>query len=289
MFSKGNFNIVSSFFVAPFDNGPSFAIGWKPVKGEAVAIIPARYSSTRLPGKPLLPLAEKPMIMHVVERASRARLVSRVIVATDDARIVDAVRSHGAEARLTSPELTSGTDRVAEVAADLDFELIVNVQGDEPLIEPSTIDAAIAPLIEDSETLVSTTSEPLTDIEDVFNPAVVKVVTDARGFAICFSRSPIPYVRQEDGMTLEESLRNNPALIRNFRKHSGLYAYRACFLQEFARLKPSALERLEALEQLRALENGFKIRVVNVEHRSIGVDTREDYERVKRLIEESQI
>jgi 3-deoxy-manno-octulosonate cytidylyltransferase (CMP-KDO synthetase) len=259
------------------------------VKGEAVAIIPARYSSTRLPGKPLLPLAKKPMIMHVVERASRARLVSRVIVATDDERIVNAVQDHGAEVRLTSPDLTSGTDRVAEVAASLDSEFIVNIQGDEPLIEPSTIDAALAPLIEDSKIQISTTSEPVTEIEDVFNPGVVKVVTDPRGFALFFSRSAIPYVRPEGGMTLEESLQANPALLSNYRKHSGLYAYRAGFLQEFARLKPSTLERLEALEQLRVLENGFKIRVVRVEHRSIGVDTMEDYERVKRLIEEIQI
>jgi 3-deoxy-manno-octulosonate cytidylyltransferase (CMP-KDO synthetase) len=229
------------------------------------------------------------MIMHVVERASHARLVSRVIVATDDERIVNAVQDHGAEARLTSPDLTSGTDRVAEVAASLDSEFIVNVQGDEPLIEPSTIDAAIAPLIEDSEIQISTTSEPVTEIEDVFNPGVVKVVADTRGFALYFSRSPIPYVRPEGGMTLEEALRANPALLSNYRKHSGLYAYRAGFLQEFARLKPSPLERLEALEQLRALENGYHIRVVNVEHRTIGVDTMEDYERVKRLIEEIQI
>ena len=258
------------------------------MKGEAVAIIPARYSSTRLPGKPLLPLAKKPMIMHVVERASQARLVSRVIVATDDERIVNAVQQHGAEARLTSPELTSGTDRVAEVASDLESELIVNVQGDEPLIEPSTIDAAIAPLIEDSSIQISTTSEPVTEIEDVFNPGVVKVVTDARGFALYFSRSAIPYVRPAAGLSLDESLRANPALLSNYRKHSGLYAYRAGFLREFARMKPSTLERLEALEQLRALENGVRIRVVNVEHRSIGVDTLEDYERVKRLIEEIQ-
>jgi len=227
--------------------------------------------------------------MHVVERASQARFVSRVIVATDDERIAYTVREHGVEARMTSPDLTSGTDRVAEVAACIDSELIVNVQGDEPLIEPSTIDAAIAPLIEDYEIQISTTSEPVTNIEDVFNPGVVKVVTDSDGFALYFSRSAIPHVRPSAGMSLDESLRANPALLSNYRKHSGLYAYRAGFLREFARLQPSPLERLEALEQLRALENGFKIRVVNVEHRSIGVDTMEDYERVKRLIEEIQI
>jgi 3-deoxy-manno-octulosonate cytidylyltransferase (CMP-KDO synthetase) len=256
------------------------------VKGEAVAIIPARYSSTRLPGKPLLPLARIPMIMHVVERASRARLVSRVIVATDDERIAEAVEALGGESRMTSPNLTSGTDRVAEVAAQLDSEFIVNVQGDEPLIEPSTIDAAIEPLIEDEQIQISTTSEPIDSVEDLFNPGVVKVVTDARGFALYFSRSPIPYARLAGELALEESLRADPSLLSNYRKHSGLYAYRAGFLRRFARMEPSPLERLEALEQLRAIENGFEIRVVRVEHRSIGVDTRQDYERVKRLIEE---
>src|SRR6185295_12926641 len=147
-----------------------------PVKGEAVAIIPARYSSTRLPGKSLLPLVGIPMIMHVVERATKAQLVSRVIVATDDERIFEAVHKHGGEALMTSPSHTAGTDRVAEVAATLDAEFIVNVQGDEPLIDPSTIDAAIQPLIDDDTGLVmvSSTSEPITEVEDVFSPSVVK-------------------------------------------------------------------------------------------------------------------
>jgi 3-deoxy-manno-octulosonate cytidylyltransferase (CMP-KDO synthetase) len=225
--------------------------------------------------------------MHVVERASHARLISRVIVATDDERIVEAVQVHGGEARMTSSTHASGTDRVAEVAAGLDCEFIVNVQGDEPLIESSTIDAAIEPLIADSGFQISTTSEPIETAEDVFNPSVVKVVTDARGVALYFSRSPIPYVRPTAGLTLEESLAANASLLSNYRKHSGLYAYRAGFLQQFARMQPSPLERLEALEQLRALENGFEIRVVRVEHRSVGVDTRQDYEQVKRLIEET--
>ncbi|HSF23383.1 MAG TPA: 3-deoxy-manno-octulosonate cytidylyltransferase [Blastocatellia bacterium] len=257
------------------------------MKGEAVAIIPARYASTRLPGKPLLPLAKIPMIMHVVERASRARLVGRVIVATDDQRIADAVRRDGAEARLTSPSAASGTDRVAEVAESLEAGIVVNVQGDEPLIEPSTIDAAIEPLIADPKLQMSTTSEPIVSVEDVFNPTVVKVVTDSRGFAVYFSRSPLPFIRPIEGLTLEALLRRDPALLSNYRKHSGLYAYRSEFLKEFARMEPSPLERLEALEQLRAIENGIKIRVVRVAHRSVGVDTEQDYERVKRMIEEN--
>lgn len=225
--------------------------------------------------------------MHVVERASQSQLVSRVIVATDDERIIEAVERHGGQARLTSKDCQSGTDRVAEVAAHLDAEIIVNVQGDEPLIEPATIDAAIEPLIEDSTIQISTTSEPITEVEDVFNPSVVKVVTDARGFAIYFSRSPIPYLRPSPGLSLEESLRRDARLLSNYRKHSGLYCYRSRFLQEFARMQPSRLEQAEALEQLRAVENGVRISVVRVEHRSIGVDTEQDYERVKRLVEEN--
>ena len=227
------------------------------------------------------------MIMHTVEKASRARLVSRVIVATDDERVAEAVLSLGGEARLTSATAASGTDRVAEVAALLDFEIIVNVQGDEPLIDPSTIDAAIEPLIEDAGIHMSTTSEPITAVDDVFNPSVVKVVSDSRGFALYFSRSPIPHIRPSLALTLEESLRADERLLFNYRKHSGLYAYRSNFLQLFAKMEPSLLERLEALDQLRALENGYPIRVVKVEHRSIGVDTRQDYERVKRSIEEN--
>ena len=228
------------------------------------------------------------MIVHVARRAASARLVSRVIVATDDQRIADAVQRHGGEAQMTSPTARSGTDRVAEVAATLDAEIIVNVQGDEPLIDPSTIDAAIAPLIADPELQVSTTSEPITEIEDVFNPSVVKVVTDARDFALYFSRSPVPYVRAAPGLTLAETLRQDERLLAHYRKHSGLYVYRSGFLQRFAALPPSPLEQLESLEQLRALENGGAIRVVKVEHRSIGVDTEQDYQRVKRLLEENK-
>jgi 3-deoxy-manno-octulosonate cytidylyltransferase (CMP-KDO synthetase) len=226
--------------------------------------------------------------MHVVERASAASLVSRVIVATDDQRIADAVTSHGAEAWMTSPDAQSGTDRVAEVAARLDCQLIVNVQGDEPLIAPSTIDAAIEPLIADGRIQMGTTSEPITDTADVFNPNVVKVVTDSAGFALYFSRSPIPHLRSVAAAPFQEALTLDAGVIDNYRKHSGLYAYRRGFLLEFAAMKPSRLEKLEALEQLRALENGFKIKVVRVEHRSIGVDTEQDYQRVKRMIEENQ-
>lgn len=225
--------------------------------------------------------------MRVWDRAHTARLISRVIVATDDERIFDAVQSHGGEARMTSPNHQSGTDRIAEIARSLDFDIVVNVQGDEPLIDPSTIDAAVEPLLEDSAIQVSTTSEPITSIEDVLNPAVVKVITDARGFAIYFSRSPIPFVRTAPGLTLEETLKGDARLLACYRKHSGLYAYRSDFLQKFAAMQQSELERLESLEQLRAIENGYAIKVVKVEHRSTGVDTEQDYDKVKRLIEEN--
>ena len=192
---------------------------------------------------------------------------------------------------MTSPELRSGTDRVAEVAAALDSEFIVNVQGDEPLIEPSTIDAAIEPLLEDDTglVLVSSTSEPISEVEEVFNPNIVKVVCDSYSYALYFSRAPVPYIRPPKGLKLDEYLRANPALLSNYRKHSGLYVYRAKYLELLPELRPSPLECLEQLEQLRALENGFDIRVVPVEHRSIGVDTEQDYERVKRLIEENRV
>jgi 3-deoxy-manno-octulosonate cytidylyltransferase (CMP-KDO synthetase) len=256
------------------------------VKGEAVVIIPARYGSVRLPGKPLLPIAGKPLVMHVVERAAAARLVKRVIVATDDDRIADSVRAHGAESILTSPTARSGTDRVAEALATLDVEIVVNVQGDEPLIDPGTIDAAIRPLLDEPSLQMSTTAEPITAVDDVLNPNVVKVVTDSQGFALLFSRSPIPHIRTTGQAQLESTLRDNQELLSHYRKHTGLYVYRRPFLKRFVSMETSSLEKLEALEQLRALENGYKIRVVNVTQRSIGVDTRQDYERVKKLIEE---
>lgn len=257
------------------------------MKGEAVAIIPARYDSERLPGKALLPLKKIPLVVHVFKRAEQARLVSRTFVATDDDRIEKAVRTHGGAVIRTSRSARSGTDRVAEAAASVEADIIVNVQGDEPLIDPATIDSAIEPLINDTSIKMSTTSEPIDSVEDVLNPNVVKVVTDSQGFAAYFSRSPIPYIRPSGGATLREWLEKTPALLANYRKHSGLYVYRREYLLEFAGMEPATLEQLEALEQLRALQSGCRIRVVNVNHRSIGVDTMQDYEKVKRMIEET--
>lgn len=291
-------------------------------KTKAVAIIPARYDSVRLPGKALLEIAGKPMICRVVERALAARNVARVIVATDDERILAAVTSAGYEAVMTRADHKSGTDRIAEVAAALpDAEIIVNVQGDEPLIAAATIERAIAALEEEegnrgngeagkanggtgeegkgergtgnegrekSEIGIVTTWESLESAADVFSPDVVKVVVDECERAIYFSRSPVPYPRdavRRHG-SLEAAMLAEPALLTNFRKHTGLYVYRREVLLAFASWPASELERLESLEQLRALEHGVQIKAIEASAPSIGVDTMADLERVREMIED---
>ncbi len=259
------------------------------MKPGVVAIIPARYASTRLPGKPLVDIAGKPMIVRVAERAREVAAIRRVIIATDDQRVFDAVvaLNHDApvEVMMTSPDHLTGTDRLAEVAATLDAEIIVNVQGDEPLIEPATIEAAIAPLLADASIVMCTTSEPIESAADLVNPNVVKVVTDGEGFALYFSRNPIPFPRaavQAHG-SIEAAFAANPELLKLYSKHTGMYVYRRDFLLRYAKLPPTPLEQAELLEQLRALEHGYRIKVVKVDHRSIGVDTPEDLERVRRM------
>ena len=255
---------------------------------QAVAIIPARYSSTRLPGKPLVEIKGRPMILWVVERALQARNISRAIVATDDHRVMDAVRQAGFEAMLTSPAHQSGSDRLAEVAAALDdVDVIVNVQGDEPLISPRTIESAVDELINADEALIVTTCEAIESAVDVLSPDVVKVVVDKGGRALYFSRSPVPYPRDAIRKygTLEIALQKEPQLLKLFRKHTGLYVYRRSFLLEYAGWPQSELERTEALEQLRALERGVTIKVVESDTPSIGVDTPEDLERVRAILE----
>ena len=227
--------------------------------------------------------------MWVAERALSARSVSRALVATDDARIFDCVTSAGVEAVMTRERHATGTDRIAEVARHLDAEIIVNVQGDEPLIDPETIDRAVSALINDPEAEIATTCEPIVDIADVLSRSVVKVVVDAAGRALMFSRSPIPFPNQAVSRhgSIEAALEREPALLSTFRKHTGLYAYRREFLLKFTSWPQSEAERAESLEQLRALERGVKIRVVEAKSRSIGVDTIEDLERVRALIESS--
>jgi 3-deoxy-manno-octulosonate cytidylyltransferase (CMP-KDO synthetase) len=212
------------------------------------------------------------MVVRVCERAAAARTVSRVLVATDDPRIFDAVRAGGHEAVMTSDRHETGTDRLAEVAAGLAADLVVNVQGDEPMIPPSTIDAAVEALAADPSAVASTTCEPIESPEALADPNVVKVVTRGDGRALYFSRAPIPHAR--DGAP-------DLALCR---KHTGLYVYRRDFLLEYARMPQTPLERLERLEQLRILERGYDIRVVEVSERSIGVDTQADLDRVRLLM-----
>jgi 3-deoxy-manno-octulosonate cytidylyltransferase (CMP-KDO synthetase) len=235
-----------------------------------VVIIPARYESTRLPGKPLADIAGAPMIQRVVERAQRVRGVDRVLVATDDDRIGAAVRGFGGDVVMTAAHRT-GTDRVAEVAAGLDVDVVVNVQGDLPLLDPGMVERALAPLRADAGLPMATIKTAIHARAELDNPNVVKVVTDRDGYALYFSRSPLPYHR--DGV---------PGGGLGY-KHVGLYAYRREFLLSFARLTPTPLEQAEQLEQLRALEWGFRIRVSEVEAASIEVDTPADLERVRAV------
>ncbi|HTE19417.1 MAG TPA: 3-deoxy-manno-octulosonate cytidylyltransferase [Armatimonadota bacterium] len=236
----------------------------------AVAIIPARYASTRFPGKPLVHIAGRPMIEHVYRRASQAKLVDEVWVATDDARIFATVEAFGGRVLMTRDDHPSGTDRIAEAAEHLQCDVVVNVQGDEPLLEPDEIDAVVAPFAANPELVMTTAATPITDPADAAAPSVVKVVVDRDGYALYFSRLPLPYYRSGSGAHL---------------KHLGLYAYRKTFLQRYAALVPTPLEQAEALEQLRVLENGYRILVVPTPHDAVSVDVPEDLERVRRLVD----
>ena len=263
---------------------------------KATAIIPARYDSTRLPGKPLIEIKGKPLIQYVYEQV-RSSSVQQVIVATDDKRIVSAVTGFGGEAVLTSPHHRSGTARVAEVAAGIDAAIVVNCQGDEPLIQPEAIDKAIQVFEQDPSIQVSTLITPLEKGDDLCNPHVVKVVVDHEGFALYFSRAPIPYPRQGLEKTAGaegESLKVMELIKRlgkldkkdlgGYWQHIGLYAFRREFLLKLAALPPSPLESMEKLEQLRILENGYKIKTVICFTPSIGIDTPEDVQRFTTLI-----
>jgi 3-deoxy-manno-octulosonate cytidylyltransferase (CMP-KDO synthetase) len=242
------------------------------------AVIPARYASIRFPGKALAELDGRPMIQHVYERTAQSKLVSRVIVATDDTRIADAVSSIGGEAIMTSTDHETGTDRLAEVAAGLDSDIIVNVQGDEPLIDPAMIDQAIQPFLEESDLQMGTLKTRIKCLHDFLSPNVVKVVADNRGDALYFSRSPLPFFRDKWKDLKDESFCCGKLLCY---KHVGLYVYRRDFLLKFAAMPPTFLEISEKLEQLRAMENGIKIRVVETEFESIGVDTPEDLQKAQ--------
>lgn len=237
------------------------------------AVIPARYASMRFPGKALAEIDGRPMIQHVYERTAQAKLVDRVIVATDDQRIADAINIIGGEAIMTSMAHETGTDRLAEVAAGLDSDIIVNVQGDEPLINPAMIDQALQPFMEESDLVMGTVKTRIKCLHDFLSPNVVKVVTNNCGDAIYFSRSPLPFFRDKWKDLKDDSFCCGKLLCY---KHVGMYVYRRDFLLKFAAMPATFLEISEKLEQLRALENGVKIRVVETEFESIGVDTPDD-------------
>ena len=241
----------------------------------AVVIIPARMGATRFPGKPLIDLCGKPMIQWVYERASKAVGVSRVMVATCDQEIMDAVTGFGGEAVMTSPAHRSGTDRLAEAAANLDADVIVNVHGDEPLIDPISIERALEPCALDSGVLMTSLMAPI-DRESAKDPNLVKVVVTTDNYALYFSRSPIPYERK-------------PLEGRSIYGHVGLYAYTKDFLLKFASLQPTPLEKAESLEQLRVLEHGYRIKMVEVPDRPLGVDTWADLETVRYIIKRGEL
>ena len=241
----------------------------------ALGIIPARYHSTRFIGKPLADICGKPMIEHVYERASKSKSLRSVTVATDDKRIARKVEEFGGNTILTSSHHKSGTDRIAEAVIKLDTDdtdLIVNIQGDQPLVDPEMIDEAIRPFVNVPSLMMATLSCRLKNNNELRNPNIVKVVVDRDGFALYFSRSPIPYVRDQDDSVC-------------FYKHIGIYVYRRDFLLKFTRMPQSILEKAEMLEQLRALENGYKVMVVKTDFDSIEVDTPEDLEKVKAIID----
>lgn len=237
----------------------------------------------------LLPVAGKPLILHTVDRANEAASISFVIVATDDKRIFDAVNEYGGKAVMTSADHNSGSDRIAEVAETLPQNtLIVNVQGDEPLISPAVIDSAVNALSKDVDADMSTTCEKISDANDLFDPNIVKVVTGKNGNALYFSRLPIPFPRDASARhngNAKTAVRAEPELLSLYRKHTGLYVYRREFLLRFTKMKQTPLETTEMLEQLRALENGAKIKVIETSSRSIGVDTERDLELVRAVLE----
>ncbi|HZT38754.1 MAG TPA: 3-deoxy-manno-octulosonate cytidylyltransferase [Bryobacteraceae bacterium] len=242
-----------------------------------LGVIPARFASSRFPGKPLASIAGKSMLQHVYERASLARYLTEVVIATDDQRIYDEARRFGAPVRKTRSDHASGTDRVAEVAAGNPAEIVVNIQGDEPLIEPAAIDAAIVGILDDPHIPMATLKKRIENAEEIRNPNVVKVVTDRSENAIYFSRRAIPFVRSPEAGGAP------------YYKHVGLYVYRRTFLLGYSELPVGPLELAERLEQLRALENGYKIRVIETDYDSLGVDTIEDLQRVSRLFELNRV
>jgi len=242
-----------------------------------VIVIPARYGSTRLPGKPLVDLAGKSMIQRVFEQAKKAKTAGRVIVATDDERIIKVVEGFGGEARMTRADHRTGTERIAEVAAHTEGEIFVNVQGDEPLLDPVAVDTAVNALWEEPAAAIATVAVVIRTPGDIMDPNVVKTVLDFEDNALYFSRAPIPWVRDSAAKIHARHL-----------KHLGLYVFQREALLEYPTLPQGELERIEQLEQLRWMENGWKIRVAEVEHDAVSVDVPEDVKRVEELLQKNR-
>ena len=244
-----------------------------------VGIIPARFASSRLMGKPLADIGGKPMIQHTYQSAKKSKLLDKVIIAVDDDKVYRVVKDFGAEVYMTPKNCTSGSDRIALVAQQIqDAAIIVNIQGDEPFIKGKMIDQAIEPLLFDKKVSVSTLARRITNVEEMKSPSVVKVVFDYNNFALYFSRSPIPFVR--DAKSNLEKVQS-----AEIYKHIGLYVYRSDALLKFTNLKPTDLEQIEKLEQLRFLENGMRVKIVYTEYDSLSVDTPKDLELARRFYE----
>jgi 3-deoxy-manno-octulosonate cytidylyltransferase (CMP-KDO synthetase) len=241
---------------------------------QIVVVIPSRFAATRLPGKPLVNLAGKPMVQRVYEQAKLAQTVHRVLVATDDQRIVNSVLAFGGEVRMTRSDHRTGTERIAEVAAHEPGDVFVNVQGDEPLIDPVAIDTAVAALLEDPPAQIATVATPIRHVPDIMDPNIVKTVLDFDSNALYFSRAPIPWVRD-----------TQQKMHVKYWKHLGLYVFQREALLEYPTFPQGELEKIEQLEQLRWLENGWKIRVAEVEHDAVSVDVPEDIARVEKLLQ----
>lgn len=248
-----------------------------------VGMIPARYASTRLPGKPLVDICGKPMIQRVYERVRQAKTLSDLIVATDDQRILDAVLAFGGRAEMTSADHASGTDRLAELARRTVCDIVVNIQGDEPLFEPADIDAAVAPLLADEALQMATLSVRIRDRVEWEDRAVTKVVVDRQGYALYFSKAKIPFFRLTEEQAPPTCVQH-PVTGTYPLKHIGMYVYRRGFLLALSQMPRTPLEITESLEQLRALENGYRIKVVEVDYSPISVDTAEDLEKVRELV-----
>lgn len=236
---------------------------------KVLAVIPARYGSERLRGKPLLKLCGKPMIQHVYERTIKAKNIDEVIVATDDKRILDTVLNFNGKAIMTSTEHKTGTDRIAEVALKSDADIIINVQGDEPLIDPKLLESVVKPLLENKNIIMSTCIRKIDDPLDIENPNIVKVIKDKLGFAIYFSRSPIPFNRSKDA---------------EFFRHIGIYVFKKDFLIKFSKMEQTKAEKAEKLEQLRVIENGYKIKVIETKYKSLDINVAEDVAAVEQVL-----